>query len=63
MRNWEDRSVVRIHAVAGVDLRKIVSRWENTVLPNEPNSSQRYGVHEVNGRFAQYGVAIGSSGV
>ena len=63
MGYWEDRSVVKFRAARGVKLTKAVSRWENTVLPNEPNSSQDNGVHDVSLYFAQYGVVVGSSGV
>ena len=60
MGNWEGRSVVKFRAARGVELTKAVSRWENTVLPNEPNSSQSNGVHDVNGHFAKYGVVFWS---
>ncbi len=63
LRNRGDRSVVSFRAVAGLDSRQTVSRWENTLLPNEPNSSQRNGVQDVNGDFAKYGVVFWSFGV
>ena len=63
VRNVGERSAVRFRAAGGADSRESISRWENTVLPNEPNSSQRPGGHGVTAHLTKHGVVIGSSRV